>query len=212
MRTSCCAPGSRGTDLHALVVLAHPDADSFSRAAADQVAAGLAAAGHTSELADLAAEGFDPRTSAADLRHYRGDAAAPADVAAEHGRIDRADGLVFVFPIYWWSLPALLKGWVDRVLTNGFAYGYTAEGRLLGLLRDRPVRVLAIGAGDLGSFERHGYDTAIQTQITRGIFGYCGITQARTDLLLDVEARDPGVRDGLLAQAFATGRDLFGPG
>jgi putative NADPH-quinone reductase len=48
-------------------------------------------------------------------------ATPPADVLAEQARIDRADALVLVFPIYWWSLPGLLKGWIDRVFVNGWA-------------------------------------------------------------------------------------------
>ncbi|MBI6633824.1 NAD(P)H-dependent oxidoreductase [Pseudomonas paralactis] len=70
---------------------------------AAQVGAGLTAAGHTFEIADLAAEGFEPRYTTADHRVHRAHATPPVDVLAEQARIERADALVIAFPIYWWS-------------------------------------------------------------------------------------------------------------
>lgn len=76
-----------------------------------------------------------------DLDLYHGDARAlPDEVLREQQRVERADMLVFVFPIYWWSVPALLKGWFDRVLTVNWAYKVAEDGRIVGNLRDAPVR------------------------------------------------------------------------
>lgn len=66
-------------------------------------------AGHGFEIADLATEDFDPRFTAGDLAVLRRKATRPADVAAEQVRSDRANALALVFPVYWWSMPALLK-------------------------------------------------------------------------------------------------------
>ena len=87
--------------MHALIVVAHHDPQSLTHSVATQVAAGLAAAGHTFEVADIAAESFDPRYTAADHAVHRTRATPPADVLAEQARIDRADALVLAFPIYW---------------------------------------------------------------------------------------------------------------
>ena len=86
--------------MHALIVVAHHDPQSLTHSVAAEVGAGLSASGHTFEIADLAAEGFDPRYSAADHRVHRTRATPPADVVAEQARIDRADALVLADPIY----------------------------------------------------------------------------------------------------------------
>jgi NAD(P)H dehydrogenase (quinone) len=160
--------------MHALIVVAHHDPQSLTHGLAAQVAAGLSASGHTFEIADLAAEGFDPRYSAADQRVHRTCAEPPADVLAEQARIDRADALVLVFPIYWWSLPGLLKGWIDRVFVNGWAIDYGPDTPVVKKLRHLQVHLLALGAADQSAFERHGYAKAMHTQIDYGIFDYCG--------------------------------------
>ena len=101
----------------------------------------------------------------------------------EQQRVERADMLVFVFPVYWWSVPALLKGWFDRVLTLNWAYKVADDGRIVGNLRDVPVRLIATGGSDLTGFDKHGYSTAIQTQIIEGVFGCCGVKNVKLDRL-----------------------------
>lgn len=116
--------------MHALIVVAHHHPRSLTHALAARIAEGVLRAGHSAETADLAAEGFEPRFGLADHAVHRGQASPPADVLAEQARIDRADTLVLVYPIYWWSMPALLKGWIDRVFSNGWAFDYSIGGDL----------------------------------------------------------------------------------
>lgn len=194
--------------MNALIVVSNPDPSSFSAAIVGKVRDGLAAAGHDVEIADLAREGFDPRMNIEDLSCYRGLAPPPAEILREQERVDRADALVFVFPIYWWSLPALLKGWVDRVFTHGWAYGFDESGALTTRLRDRPVRLLAIGAGDFPGYEKHGYRAAMLAQIEHGIFGFCGLTNVTTAFMLEVEGSDPAVRGTYLDSAFRIGEAI----
>jgi len=192
--------------MHALIVVAHHDPQSLTHGLAAQVAAGLSASGHTFEIADLAAEVFDPRYSAADQRVHRTRAAPPADVLAEQARIDRADALVLVFPIYWWSLPGLLKGWVDRVFVNGWAIDYGPDTPVVKKLRHLQVHLLALGGADQSAFERHGYAKAMHTQIDYGIFDYCGAQVLTSALLLESES---GGAQAHLDTANALGHGLF---
>jgi NAD(P)H dehydrogenase (quinone) len=194
--------------MHALVVVAHPDPKSLSRSVATKLAEGISEAGtgHSFEIADLTAEAFDPRFSAADFAAYHKDRAPPPDVIAEQERIDRATDLVLVYPVYWWSLPAILKGWIDRVFSNGWAYEYAPEGKVVKKLRHLRVHLLGVAGTDAGTFERHGYSGAMKTQIDHGIFDYCGASVATSEFLFDSETRDPA---SLLETARTIGRNLF---
>ena len=192
--------------MHALIVVAHHDPQSLTHSVAAEVGAGMSASGHTFEIADLAAEGFDPRYSAADHRVHRTRATPPADVQAEQARIDRADALVLAFPIYWWSMPALLKGWVDRVFVNGWAIDYGPDTPVQKKLRHLQVHLLALGGADDSAFERHGYAKAMNTQIDYGIFDYCGARVLTSELLLDSES---GTAQAHLHKARTVGQGLF---
>ncbi len=141
--------------MHALIVVAHHHPRSLTHALAARIAEGVVRAGHSAETADLAAEGFEPRFGLADHAVHRGQASPPADVLAEQARIDRADTLVLVYPIYWWSMPALLKGWIDRVFSNGWAFDYSIGGDLRKKLQRLRVVLVGVGGADAGTFERH---------------------------------------------------------
>jgi NAD(P)H dehydrogenase (quinone) len=174
--------------MHSLIVVAHPEATSYTHAVVEQVIAGLKDdPQNTFEIADLTAEGFDPRYTEADYRAFNAGAAPPADAVAEQARIDRADLLIMIFPVYWWSMPAMLKGWIDRVFTNGWAY-VDADGegatRLLGRLA---VQTIAIGGATQRTYDKRGYAQAIETQIDHGVFGYVGARMVGSDLLLPLD-------------------------
>lgn len=191
--------------MHALIVVAHPDPGSLTHTLAAELAKGISDAGspHTAELADLAAEGFDPRFNAADLALVRDQGAMPGEVADEQARIDRADALVLVYPVYWWSFPALLKGWIDRVFTKHWAYDDAERG----LLRGLPVHLVGIGAVSRRSYDKRGYSVAMTTQIEHGIFGYCNARVASSSLL---STADEGFPQAHFDAVHRIGRDLFG--
>ncbi|TIX91595.1 NAD(P)H-dependent oxidoreductase [Rhizobium sp. P44RR-XXIV] len=191
--------------MHALIVVAHPDPKSLSHSIAAHVAEGVSSSGDTFEIADLTAEAFDPRFSAADIALHLREASAPADVAAEQARIDRADALVLVYPVYWWSMPGLLKGWIDRVFTNGWAYDEMPGDKSIKKLGHLRVHLIAIGGATMRTYARHGYFGAMKTQIDHGIFGYCGASVATSELLL-TEAQDVASH---LDTARTIGHNLF---
>lgn len=98
-----------------LVVFAHPVQESFGAAVYRRLVDGLARAGHEVRGLDLYALGFDPVLSAEDRRDYHTAGRNEARVAEQLDHIRWAEGLVFVYPTWWYSLPAMLKGWIDRV-------------------------------------------------------------------------------------------------
>jgi NAD(P)H dehydrogenase (quinone) len=181
--------------MHSLIVVAHHNPRSLTHSLAARIAEGVIARDpdNTVELVDLSAQGFEPRFSAADLAVHHREAPPPADVVAEQTRIDRADHLVLVYPVYWWSMPALLKGWIDRVFANGWAFDFTADAKLEKKLGHLRVHLVGIGGADAGTYARHGYAEAMKTQIDHGIFDYCGAQVLTSELLLESEIQDPAV-------------------
>lgn len=105
-----------------LVVYCHPCAESFTAAIRDAVCDALRAEGHAVDLLDLYAEGFEPAMPPDERRGYHVERSNLAPVRAYAERLARADALVFVYPTWWFGLPAMLKGWLDRVLVPGFAF------------------------------------------------------------------------------------------
>lgn len=194
--------------MHALIVVSHPDPSSLTYAIANHVAQGVTASGsqHSFEIADLTAEGFNPTFTQEDSALLLSRGTPPADVAAEQARIDRADVLVLVYPVYWWSFPGLLKGWIDRVFTNGWAYDDDMEGKLVKKLERLNVHLIANGGADMRTYARHGYFGAMKTQIDHGIFGYCGARVASSELMVPSDA---GFPTSHLDAAHAIGQRIF---
>lgn len=112
--------------MNIFIVYAHPDKDSFTARAKDSFIEGLEAAGHTYEISDLYKMGFDPVFTQKEYRReafYNNELPVPQDVIDEQEKINRADVVVFIYPVFWTECPAILTGWFQRVWTYGFAYG-----------------------------------------------------------------------------------------
>lgn len=121
-----------------LLVFAHPEPRSLAASLRDVAIVELTAAGHEVRVSDLYAMNWKPAVDRADFPDLAPDAPLrvaaasgagfaagrlSADVRAEQEKLDWADGLILQFPLWWYSMPAILKGWVDRVYAHGFAYG-----------------------------------------------------------------------------------------
>jgi NAD(P)H dehydrogenase (quinone) len=172
----------------ALIVTAHPDPDSLTHDVARRLASALGGSGVTT--AHLAQEGFDPVFGMADRRAYANDSAAPTDVLAEQARLDAVDHVVLVFPVWWWSMPALLKGWIDRTFIAGWAFGIDDDGRIEKRLQRLTVHLVPVSGTSRGSFARHGYLSAFETQVGHGILDYCGAQRGATAFVHDSESGD----------------------
>lgn len=192
--------------MNIMLVLDHPVSTSFCGALAAAVADGAREAGHDVDFLDLARNDFDCLFQPLDREYFLG-GAVPDDVAAMHARVEAADALVFVYPIYWWTFPARLRGWIDRVLTAGWAYAMEANGNRP-LLRNRPVALVASAGAGEQTIEEFGYGRAMRRLIDEGTFGYCGLTTIHSLLVTDVhESADARVTG--LAAARALPATLF---
>jgi putative NADPH-quinone reductase len=98
-----------------LIIYCHPCAESFTAAIRDRALAAMQTAGHTLRLRDLYAEGFNPVLSAEERCAYHTQGENEAPVAAHLQDLRWCEGLVLIFPTWWYGPPAMLKGWLDRV-------------------------------------------------------------------------------------------------
>ena len=108
------------------VVYCHPSKDSFTRHMCDAFIKGITDSGNEFILSDLYEMDFDPvMTEKEYLRdaYYRNTPDIAADVLKEQEKINSADAIAFIYPVFWTEAPAMLVGWFDRVWSYGFAYG-----------------------------------------------------------------------------------------
>lgn len=165
--------------MHALVLFTHPETDSLTASLAGRVVDRLRQQGWTAETADIATEGFDPRQTTADLDVVRGVGTPPVDVLQEQERVERADTVVIVHPVYWWGMPGLMKGWFDRVLSFGWAFGGEDATGLSG----RDVHLVRVGGSAPETYDKHGYRDAMRTGVEHGIFEFAGSPLVSSHLL-----------------------------
>ena len=153
-----------------LIVVAHPEPKSFNHAMANAAAQALKQAGHSVAISDLCGEGFradigrHDMTSVADGDRFhiqaeqtqatRQNAFAP-DIAREQARVAEADNIILQFPLWWGGPPAILKGWIDRVLAYGFGY---VDGRRFdsGLFQGRRAMLSVTTGGTPDRFSQEG--------------------------------------------------------
>jgi NAD(P)H dehydrogenase (quinone) len=195
--------------MHLLAVYAHPLRQSYTGAILDEFLAGVTEPEpHTTEVADLYREGFESRLQPEDYEQFRG-GAMPEEIRREQARVDRADALAFVFPVWWWSFPAVLKGWCDRVFSEGWAYNFE-PGMSRGRLRDRPVVLLGVAGSRESTYRKYGYGEAMRVQIDVGLLGYCGLRDVETHVFYDVE-QGPENRQRYLVETREIGRRFGSP-
>ena len=126
--------------MKALVVYCHPVPESFNAAVRDRVLAALEKAGHDVRLIDLYAEAFDPVMGRDERRVYHDRGVNEEPVRRHLDQIQWCEMLVFVYPTWWYGLPAMLKGWVDRVFIPHVTFempeaGQAIRGRLTNIKR-----------------------------------------------------------------------------
>lgn len=108
--------------MKAYLVYCHPDPDSFTSAVRQRAVAALQSAGHEVRVTDLYADGFDPAMTLEEVRDHLGPPEHKPGVARYCENLLWCEALVFIYPTWWSGQPAMLKGWLDRVLIRGVAW------------------------------------------------------------------------------------------
>lgn len=247
--------------MRVLTIYAHPNPRSFCHAVLDRFTAGLAEGGHTGEVVDLYAIGFDPVLRERDRPCWIDDSVPddvlahmnirtvllqgthnplrrllvkrwmgarsprelvqrihalgpPRDVAEQQAKVARADALAFIAPVYFVGFPAILKGWIERVFSLGFAFGMTPQGwrgELTGripLLRHRKALIIQTAIWDEASYQAGGLQDAMQCLVDDYALRYPGIQQVEHVLFHAIHGADEATRRGFLQRAQTLGREF----
>ncbi|MFD5988560.1 NAD(P)H-dependent oxidoreductase [Streptomyces cyaneofuscatus] len=176
------------------IVHAHPDPASFNSALKNMAVATLTDEGHEVAVSDLYQMQFKATMDTADFsltrknlmrlqfdveqEHQHLVGAYPADVAMEQARVEWCDVMIFHFPIWWFSMPSILKGWVERVLARGFAYGPRRK-HATGHFAGRRAMVTCTTGAFADVYAPDGIEGDIGHllwPINNGIFHYMGFT------------------------------------
>jgi len=185
------------------IILSHPTPRSFNHAIANTVRETLASHGHTAHWHDLYAERFDPILTTAELAK---DAALPPALERQVEEIVAADGIVIVHPNYWSRPPAILCGWVDRVLRAGRAYNFVPDGqggaKPVGLLKAR-VGMVFNTANTPQETEETLFGDPLEVHWRKVVFGLCGVTNVFRRNFSPVIASTPEQRTSWLGQVRA---------
>lgn len=246
--------------MRVLTVFAHHSHRSFCGAILERFGEGLRDAGHSNDVVDLHAIGFDPVLRDTDrpnwiddsvpddvLEHMRikesliegaanplrrlatrrwiGQRSArevvrrvralggPRDVAEQQARVARADALAFIAPVYFVGFPAMLKGWIERVFTLGFAFGLTPEGwrgdigGRVPLLCHRKALIMQTTIFDERSYQA-GLKDAITVLIDEFALRYPGIERVEREFFYAVHGADDETRRRYLERATTLGREF----
>ena len=246
--------------MRVLTIYAHHNPQSFCHAILERFTRGLIDAGHSSEVVDLYAIGFDPAFSAKDGPDWIDDSVpddvlarmqvkrslmagarsplqefmmkrwigkrddrelvrkiralgAPRDVAEQQAKVAQADALAFIAPVYFVGFPAILKGWIERVFSLGFAFGMTADawrgdvGGRIPLLTHQKALIIQTTIWNEQSY-KDGLKAAMKVLIDEYALRYPGIKRVEHEYFHAVYGADDATRDAYLDRAYQLGREF----
>lgn len=159
-----------------LIVDSHPYSESFNRQLTRKIEEAVKEK-HQVEVVNLVDDKFNPVIEAADLRLFSSGKSADPKVAEYQQKIDEADCLVFAFPIWWSTMPAVLKGFLDKVLLYGYAYTYGENGMLEGLLSKQAVVITTMETPN--SMFDEMINNPVKNQFINATLGSCGVQTIR---------------------------------
>lgn len=180
-----------------LIIYAHPNPKSFNHAIADVTAEALRAHGHEIRLRDLYAMNFNPVLSAEDFAAAKQGTVLP-DVAVEQDHWRWADSVVITHPIWWYSRPAILQGYIDRVLSVDFAYRPLKGGLAEGLLTQKKALVFQTTGTPADIYVSGGVEEVIHKQIVDGVLEFCGIPDTAIKTFYAVSSASDAGRQAML--------------
>jgi NAD(P)H dehydrogenase (quinone) len=156
-----------------LIIYAHPNSASLNHFFKQTVVESLEKKGEEVIVRDLNEINFNPILSLEDMQGQRMGKVAE-EIKTEQDFITWADQVIFIYPIWWTGMPAIMKGFIDRVFSYGFAYRYD-QGVQKGLLTGKKAIIINSHGKSNAEYEETGMDKALALTSDTGIFTYCGL-------------------------------------
>ena len=180
--------------------VAHPNSQkSFGRAIVERIVKASQQLGVETHLRDLYTMEFNPIISFEELQSAN-KGIIPAEIQQEHEFILQADLITMVYPLWWMGFPAMLKGYLDRVLTHGFAYK-TENGESKGLIHGKAMQQFITIGSSVAQYQEFGVDKSLNHCLVNGLFNYCGIENVDYTLFGDIHIIDDVARQAMLDEA-----------
>lgn len=159
--------------MNQLIILAHPKKESFTHQLKSELVDRFYEHGNDVKVRDLYDLKFNPILSAPELKvNKKGE--FMADVVVEQNYIQWADEITIMYPLWWNAFPAILKGYIDRIFTNGFAFRINGNGPE-GLLKEKGVRLITTAGMSEESLESSNVYEGLRITQDHGVFEFCGM-------------------------------------
>jgi NAD(P)H dehydrogenase (quinone) len=189
-----------------LIVYAHPNPKSFNHAIMETLAGESRAAGQEVRIRDLYEIGFDPVLKPSDFELIQAGKVA-ADVKTEQEHIEWADIVSFIHPIWWAGLPAIFKGYIDRVFTFGFAYKI-GEDCIKGLLNDKKALIINTTGAPEEMYAQSGMFNSMRQTTDDGIYRFCAMEVFKHVFFTAIPYIDDTKRAEMLDEVKAVARTI----
>ncbi|WP_411349835.1 NAD(P)H-dependent oxidoreductase [Paenibacillus sp. WLX2291] len=190
-----------------LIVYAHSNVESLNHSILETTVRALEEQGHEVVVRDLYALGFNPVFTPEDSAAMRA-GQTPVDIQTEQEYIRNADVITFIHPVWWTGLPAILKGYVDRVFAYGFAYASDENG-IVQLLKGKQGLIISTHGTPKEVYDSIGMTDGLKITSDAGIFGFVGIESVGHLLFGSIGYLDEAGYQGILNEVDSTVKHLF---
>ncbi|MFC2151799.1 NAD(P)H-dependent oxidoreductase [Bacteroidota bacterium] len=156
-----------------LIIIAHPKEESFSQLIRKELEFRFEEKGDHVKIRDLYKMNFNPVLTEGELKYIKEGNVCP-DILVEQSYILWADEITMIYPLWWNAFPAIMKGYIDRVFTNGFAFTITDKGTI-GLLKEKKVRLITTAGMTEESLKQENVYEGLNITQDHGVFEFCGM-------------------------------------
>lgn len=197
---------NRSRPVRILTVVAHPRKESLTHALHDVFRSTAADCGHEIETIDLYAEKYESVLTGDEIDGLN----VPNEVGRHQAMLQSADILAVFCPIWWYSVPAILKGWYDRTFAKGFAFEFSETDRYRGLLQGKKLLVINTGADSHERFAKYWKEAYVHSQV-HAVFDTVGMTQRCVRIFLNAHHRAEGERQRIIDEVAYLARHIGFP-